>query len=351
MAKNRLMARESVLVSKQCAPSICSSLASSIDQRSVTSDSGSSVTLQQQSQPVSRGKAAKKSLNRSSLNMLLTLPSALSEGNTRDSRTSTSSSQGPLSPDSPLPSTFTTQSSDPLERSQCSSVTNSVPASSPVNELFPPEVRVVGVDSRAENEEMLDVLEHMERPKRSRSLVDNFRGFFGTPRSLSTSPAPSMSSSRQASVEGSLEVPDSNGETGRQGNVLSRILTSTLSRTRGRSVSDNINDVQQTSSNQVSASQTGPSRPSFLSRSSSMLVAPGRRMGSSSATSTRSQTSHHLRTSPSSARMSISTTRSSVSQTDYSRNQHSLGRAIKYRLFPGSLVPLTPINGSRNRRL
>lgn len=281
--------------------------------------------------------------------MLLTLPSALSEGTIRDSRTSTSS--GPLSPDSPLPTTSTTQSSDPLERSQCSS-TNSVPTSSPVNELFPPEVRVVGVDSRAENEEMLDVLEHMERPKRSRSLVDNFRGFFGTPRSLSSSPAPSMSSSRQASVEGSLEVPDSNGETGRQGNVFSRILTGTLSRARGRSVSDNLNDVQPTSSsNQVSGSQTGPSRPGFLSRSSSMLVGPRSRMGPAGASSMRSHTSPHLRNSPSSARMSISTTRTSVSQTDTRNHQHSLGRAIKYRLFPGSLVPLTPIDRSRDRRV
>ncbi|EJD01621.1 uncharacterized protein FOMMEDRAFT_148069 [Fomitiporia mediterranea MF3/22] len=210
MAKNKLMARESVLVSKQCAPSICSSLASSVDQSSVISDSASNVTVQGQTQQATRGKNMKKNTSRGSLGMLLTLPSQLLEGNTKDSGMSTPSSQGCFSFDSPLPSTSTATSIEPVSRSQCSSVSPGIPIASPSNDGFPPEVRVVGVDTdpQAEDEVLPDVLDHMERPKRSRSLVNSFRVFFGTPRSLSSSPAPSTSSSRQTSVEGSLEVPD-----------------------------------------------------------------------------------------------------------------------------------------------
>ncbi|KAL5507808.1 hypothetical protein ACEPAH_5426 [Sanghuangporus vaninii] len=347
MAKNKLMGRESVLISKQYTPSICSSLASFVDQRSMISESASSITVQQHNQGSSRGKNTKKNQNRKSLSMLLTLPGAISEAEIRESQMSTPSSQSAFSPSSPLPSTSTTNSLDPFSQSQCSSASTSAPTSSPINELFPPEVRVVGVDTltRADGEELPEVTEHMDKPKRSRSLVSNLRGFFGTPRSLSSSPAPSLSSSRQNSVEDSLEVPDA--ESTPQKGMFSRILRSTSLRPRARSAS-NMDDSTTTqllsSSTQDSGAQSAPARPSFLTRSSSLLVVPRRKPDASATAKLISP----VQAPTPSARLHSRPSRSSL--TPEARNQMSLGRSIKYRLFPGNLVPLTPIDRPRDRR-
>ncbi|KAL5529980.1 hypothetical protein ACEPAF_6237 [Sanghuangporus sanghuang] len=347
MAKNKLMGRESVLISKQCTPSICSSLASFVDQRSMISESASSITVQQHNQGSSRGKNTKKNQNRKSLSMLLTLPGAISEAEIRESQMSTPSSQSAFSPSSPLPSTSTTNSLDPFSQSQCSSASTSAPTSSPINELFPPEVRVVGVDTltRADGEELPEVVEHMDRPKRSRSLVSNLRGFFGTPRSLSSSPAPSLSSSRQTSVGDPLEVPDA--ESTPQKGMLSRILRSTSLRPRARSAS-NMGDSTSTqllsSSTQDSGAQSTPARPSFFIRSSSMLVVPRRKPDASATAKLISP----VQAPTPFARLDSRSSQSSL--TPEARSQMSLGRSIKYRLFPGNLVPLTPIDRRRDRR-
>ncbi|KAL5487597.1 hypothetical protein ACEPAI_5705 [Sanghuangporus weigelae] len=347
MAKNKLMGRESVLISKQCTPSTCSSLASFADQRSMISESASSITVQQHNQGSSRGKNTKKSQNRKSLSMLLTLPGAISEAEIRESQMSTPSSQSAFSPSSLLPSTSTTNSLDPFSQSQCSSASTSAPTSSPINELFPPEVRVVGVDTltRADGEELPEVVEHMDRPKRSRSLVSNLRGFFGTPRSLSSSPAPSLSSSRQNSVEDSLEVPDA--ESTPQKGMLSKILRSASLRPRARSASNMVDSAQTqllSSSTQDSGAQSTPVRPSFFTRSSSMLVVPRRKPDASATAKLISP----VQASTPSARLHARPSHSSPAPE--TRSQMSLGRSIKYRLFPGNLVPLTPIDRLRDQR-
>ncbi|KAL5527835.1 hypothetical protein ACEPAG_6636 [Sanghuangporus baumii] len=347
MAKNKLMGRESVLISKQCTPSICSSLASFVDQRSMISESASSITVQQHNQGSSRGKNTKKSQNRKSLSMLLTLPGAISEAEIRESQMSTPSPQSAFSPSSPLPSTSTTNSLDPFSQSQCSSASTSAPTSSPINELFPPEVRVVGVDTltRADEEELPEVVEHVDRPKRSRSLVSNLRGFFGTPRSLSSSPAPSMSSSRQNSVEDSPEVPDA--ESTPQKGMLSKILRSASLRPRARSASNMVDSASTqllSPSTQDSGAQSTPVRPSFFTRSSSMLVVP-RRKPDASATA---RLITPVQAPTPSARLHARPSHSSPAPE--TRSQMSLGRSIKYRLFPGNLVPLTPIDRLRDRR-
>ncbi|KAH8118749.1 hypothetical protein DFH11DRAFT_1502805 [Phellopilus nigrolimitatus] len=348
LAKNRLTARDSVLVSKQCAPSVCTSVCT-VDQRSMISDSASSITLQKQGPFKS---ISKNSQSRRSLGVHLTLPSPLIETDTRDSSRTSTSSHGPFSPDSSITYKTHSQFFDSLERSQCSSVSTSAPTVSPVGELFPPEVRVVGIDSppRAACHELPEELTPMDRPKRARSLVGSFRGFFGTSRSLSPSPSPSVSSSKQTDTE-FLQVPDA--ESGRQKNMLSRMLKSTSFRQRERSSSDVVEGVHSSASTNMllppctTSANTG-SRPGFLSRSSSLLLIPQRKH-TQSVPETPCRSSQQLSTLPSSNRLHSRQSRSTQSPAEL-RHQKSLTRSIKYRLFPGSLVPLAPMERRASER-
>ncbi|KAI5116612.1 hypothetical protein M0805_009194 [Coniferiporia weirii] len=348
IAKNKLMARDSVLVTKQCAPSVCASLAGS-DRRSIISDSPSSITVQKQGMlpPVPPGKANKKTQRRLSLGMRLTLPSPLANMNAKDSRTSTSS-RGAFSPDSPMPSTSTSHSLDPLSRSLCSSATASAVAHSPVNDLFPPEVRVVGVDSPPRTaDELPGMVDPLDRPKRSRSFVRNFKGIFGVPRSFSPSPATSSSSSRQASTERMLNVPDE--ESGHHGNVLARMWRNRPSHQRAHSTIDMVGDMQISSSTLGlplhSESLAARPRGSLLSRSSSLFVMNHRKTDRSVAEMIGTPQQY-----PESSSVRQTTRRSRHTLGPSETRQESLRRSIKYRLFPGSLVPLTPMEVARERR-
>ena len=369
MAKNKLMARESVLVSKQCALSVCSSTTSSVlpsdnsAQSMSTISASDSVASNVTVVPRTPAKLRKKAPNRNSLGMLLTFQGTVSEreGDLRDSRSSTSSAYDPaFSPDS--------STTEPYSQSQCSSASTSAAVTSPTHEFFPPQVRVVGVDSENENENAENTvilgneLEPMERPKRSRSLVDNVRSFFGGGNSSSNSPSPpsSLSSSRQASVEDAttgiqrhtLQIP---GETNRVGQ---RTMLSRIFRPRGRSASSFIRQsVVEDDSAQAFTSGSGTVRPSLLSRSSSLLV-----LRSSTTNGKRSPSSNRL---SSSSGVSAASHKSTPARLDHpipiataSRlapapgvtSEASISKSIKYRLFPGSLVPLTPLETTPPKR-
>jgi hypothetical protein len=104
------------------------------------------------------------------------------------------SEHSPVSPDSPHP---------PLSQSGCSSNSNHGHVLSPLTERSHTEldekVRIAGIDTPPQGyQELPELVEPANRPKRTRSFVDNVRGFF-IPRSSSPSPSQSSTYSSQVS--------------------------------------------------------------------------------------------------------------------------------------------------------
>ena len=340
MAKNRLMGRESVLVSAHCpksAPASASAFAP--EQRpSAMTTSTSEMGVLRQGAAAARAMSlkGKRSFSRKSFGMRLTLPDSLQEVDTGDSQPP-STTQSPASPASPMPTSLISQGPHPQSQ-RSSGLSHGA-----LHLDDSPTVRVVGIDSpQPPVLELPDIVDPEDRPKRARSLIDNVKGFF-IPRSVSPSPSPTpslslSSSSKQPSIDGSKEKEGSN--------VLSRIWKTSTLRKRTRSTTEmrgGKNGVHKSTLQKRPKSPVRtPSAPvsrraSFLSRSSTLL---SRRLSAFEfGVDVTQPTPSSSQITPSSSRLQR---RASASPVEV-RYRPSVRRSIKRRLFPSDLTPLTQI--------
>lgn len=350
MAKNRLMGRESVIVSAHCpksAPPGTLAFPSELRPGASTMSTSTSETgvLSRQGQASYRAMSlkGKRSFSRRSFGMRLTLPNSLAEVDIGDSQPS-STAQSPASPESPLPMAASSQQPQPQSQSQ-----SQRSSESRHNSLQPPMVRVVGEDSpQPPTLELPDIVDPDARPKRARSMIDNVMGFF-IPRSLSPSPSPTpslslSSSSKQPSSAGE-EMKEKEKE--KESGVLSRMWKNTALCHRARSVTDvgsrKGGGVRKSSSQRRPPSPTSAPvsrRASFLSRSSSLLLS--RRLSSFNPTREPQQSS--IPSDSTSSSHSRVNRRASASFGEGRHHHASFRNSLKRRLFPSDLVPLTQIS-------
>lgn len=339
MAKNRLMGRESVIVSAHCPKSAPpGTLAFPSEQRPGISTSTSETgVLSRQGQATYRAMSlkGKRSFSRRTFGMRLTLPNSLAEVDIGDSQPS-STAQSPASPESPLPMAASSQ--QPQPQSQRSSESRH-------SSLQPPMVRVVGEDSpQPPTLELPDIVDPDARPKRARSVIDNVMGFF-IPRSLSPSPSPTPSLSLSSSSKQQSSAGEEMKEKEKESGVLSRMWKNTALCHRARSATDvgsRKGGVRKSSSQRRPPSPTSAPvsrRASFLSRSSSLLLS--RRLSSFNS-NLEPQQSNIPSDSTSSSHSRVN--RRASASFGEGRHHASFRNSLKRRLFPSDLVPLTQIS-------
>ncbi|KLO15924.1 hypothetical protein SCHPADRAFT_242850 [Schizopora paradoxa] len=338
IAKNKLMNRESILVSKQCTPLPITFAFPEEPRPVVVPEAQSELQLHRRPSIMSRALSIgrRRATPKRKQVMQLTLATSKPELLPDEGAYSQSSSLcSPVSPDSPLPGA--SHFPEPLSLSQCSSVSTHAAGPSPFDPHFPPEVRVVGIDSPPHYAaELPDILEQDTRPKRSRSLVDNVKGFF-IPRSTSPSPSPSSSSSRQTSAEG-LVAPQ-------RSSILTRVFRSNSNFHRQVNSSDPSGDDNRTPRRlQLVHSSTASSyASSSLHPDSALSQEIPLKNRADAANLLTPMSAEFVHISPSDVPDATTSSSSSSASGEQRDKRKSIGRNIKRRFFSSTLTPLTPV--------